>query len=195
MQQLSASRIQWSGMSDIPTLLAYPKILHLNEVPEIKERLVYIIESYEMNGVTVLLFFRDNKLGLKIGDWDGNEFEHTNIWDATMNRMCGLQESHISNLCHLMDTARINQAQFYFSKTGLLVDMRTHLNKFAGPGMLRDLCGKLMPTQNIIDIQTLTDDTISKIDREVILKHSSFKVIVRGDEMIPLYAVAGAKHE
>jgi len=94
----------------------------------------------------------------------------------------------------LMEKARIPQAQFYFSGDKL-VDIRTHLNKFVGPGMLRDLCGKVLPTQDIVDIQPLSKDVLAGINRCVILKHSSFKVIVRGNQMIPMYAIAGASDE
>jgi hypothetical protein len=171
-------------MSDIPSLLAYPKILHIDEVPEIRNRLVYIIDNYELNGITILLFHNDGQMGMKFGDWDGNELNNADC----------LNEYPIGKLCQLMHTARIIQAQFYFSKDKL-VDIRTHLNRMVGPGMLKDLCGKLIPIQSIIDTQILSDETLAKIDKHVILKHSSFKIIMRGQETIPLYAIAGVKNE
>ena len=183
MQQSNVSKTPSSGMSNVPTIVPYPKIAHIEEVPEIKERLVYIIEGYKLDGISILLFFQDGGLGMRVGDWDGN------LFDEKKTKEIGVNYTEI--LCALMVKARIKQAQFYFSGDQL-VDIRTHLNKMVGPGMLKDLCGKVVPTQNVIDIQPLSEDVLAGIDRYVILKHSSFKVIVRGDEMIPMYAIAGA---
>lgn len=188
MQQSNRSKIALSGMSDTPNLLSYPPIAHIDSVPEIKERLVYLIEGYELNGISVLLFFENGALGMKIGDWDGNLLSEREIKNNPIAQNATL-------LCELMAKARIKQAQFYFSNNGKLVDIRTHLNHMVGPGMLRDLCGKIVPIQDIVDVQPLTQEVLNGIDRYIILKHSSFKVIVREGEMVPMYAIAGVNNE
>ena len=184
MRQSNASKTPSSGTSDAPPILPYPPVTHLDKMPEIKGRLVYIIEGYALDGVSVLLFFRDGNLGMKIGDWDGHTLTEEQANGLGINL-------HVGQLSNLMIRARIPQAQFYFSTNGKLVDIRTHLDHMVGPGMLKDLCSKVVPTQDIIDIQQLTEEIEAGIDRYVILKHSSFKVIVRGDKMVPMYAIAG----
>jgi hypothetical protein len=170
-------------MSEIPALLPYPKILPLDEVPELDGRLVYVIEGYALDGVAILLFFHEGNMGAKFGDFDGNPINPGDIdfIDASL---------FVEKLSELMVRARIRQAIFYVSESGVLVDIRISLNVMTGPGMLKDLCGKILPTQKIIDIKPLDEELKETIEKEdyIILKHSSFKVITRGDEMVPLYA-------
>ena len=172
-------------MSEIPTVLPYPTILPLDEVPELDGRLVYVIEGYPLDGVAILLFFQDGTYGVRFGDFDGNLIDLDGIKDLKVD-----VPSFVEKLSELMIRARIPKALFYVSENGLLVDVRTSLNVMTGPGMLKDLCANVVPTQKIIDIKQLDDDLKKDIAAKdyIILKHSSFKVITRGDEMIPLYA-------
>lgn len=89
-----------------------------------------------------------------------------------------------------MYAAKIAQAQFYFSGY-TLVDIRTSVNQFVGPGMIKDLCENIMQTQEVISIGSLNEEFLAGL-REynyIILKHSSFKIIIRENEAIPLYAI------
>lgn len=168
-------------MSEIPSLLSYPQILPLDKVPEINGALVYAIKGYATDGVSILIFIRDGKMGVRMGDFDGNLLDIRNVDQKIID--------YVDPLSKLLLTARIPQAQFYFSN-GVLVDLRISLDKMAGPGMLKDLCGNILPTQEVIDIKLLDEDLLKSLEQYdyVILKHSSFKVIIRDNSMIPLYA-------
>jgi hypothetical protein len=175
-------------MSDIPTIVPYPDILDVEEVPELKDRLVYMIEGYELNGISVVMFYKDGKIGVRCGDFQGNLENPAHVLDSNIAK-------HLPNLTNLLVKARIPQAQFYFSND-VLVDIRTSLNNMVSPGMLKDLCSNIVPTQNIIDLKPFDDDLKEELHKYdyVILKHSSFKVIVREDVGLPLYAISrGAK--
>lgn len=190
MPQSKASKIHWSGMSEIPSILPYPTILPLEEVPELDGRLVYVIEGYPLDGVGILLFFQDGKYGARFSDFDGNLIGPENLNDLAID-----MPFFVEKLSELMLKARIPKAIFYVSENGVLVDIRTSLNVMTGPGMLKDLCEKIVPTQKIIDIKPLDDDLKKELVNEdyIILKHSSFKVITREGEMIPLYATKRSK--
>jgi hypothetical protein len=122
------------------------------------------------------------ELAVRIGDFDGKPLDPRNVDEQIT--------SYIMPLAELMITARIPQAQFYFSGP-TLVDIRKSLDNMVGPGMLKDLCSQIVPTQEIIDIKPLDGDLKEAIKQYdyVILKHSSFKVIVRGDQMLPMYGI------
>lgn len=166
----------------LPSLQSYPIITPLNLVPELDNRLVYIIKGYPLSGFSVLVFRSDGRFGIKAGDFDGN----------TIEPHCSPIAQYYDVVIKLMEMARIQQAQFYFSDSKL-VDIRTALDKMVSPGMLKDLCGNLLPTQEIIKVQKLDEDLKEELKNMgyVILKHSSFKVIIREDKVIPLYGMSG----
>lgn len=176
-----------SGMSNIPSIVPYPAIMPLDDVPEIKGRMVYVIKWYENTGVSLLIYFNNGKAGVRIGDFDGNIIEQPSA--ASSMQYC-------QKLMEIMAVSRIKQAQFYFSNDTTLVDIRTSIDKMASPGMLKDLCSKIMPTQQIIKLAKADDELFKSIESEhVILKPSSFKIIIRSDAIVPLYAEYGRKHE
>lgn len=169
-------------MMEIPDVLSYPNILDVEDVPEIAERYVYAIRGYELSGVTVLAFIKDDQIGIRVGDWDGNVLDPRKLDDK--------YHSYINKISKLMYAAKIAQAQFYFSGY-TLVDIRTSVNQFVGPGMIKDLCENIMQTQEVISIGSLNEEFLAGL-REynyIILKHSSFKIIIRENEAIPLYAI------
>jgi hypothetical protein len=77
----------------------------------------------------------------------------------------------------------------------LLVDVQVSLNKMAGPGMLRDVFGKIYPTQEVLKIESLDDRAIEYIEKgtgnyegELIIKPSKFSVFSPNTELlVPLY--------
>ena len=183
MQQSSVSKTQPSGSSNVPTLLEYPEILPLSDVPELSGRLVYVVKGYELSGHSMLMWRPPGgELAIRIGDFNGNSLDPRNVREEIT--------AYIMPLAELMVAAGIPQAQFYFSGT-TLVDVRKSLDSMVGPGMLKDLCSKIVPTQEIIDIKPFDDDLKESLKQYdyVILKHSSFKVIVREDKMLPMYGI------
>jgi len=182
MPQSKVSKAPLFGMSELPTPLSYPPILPLDQVPELNGRLVYVIEGYKTEGYSILIFTHEKNIGVRFGDFDGN------VIDPPDNT-----QECVDKLAQLMLRARIEQAQYYFSG-GVLVDIRTSLNNMVGPGMLKDLCGNIVPTQKVIDIKALDDDLKERLPElgHVILKHSSFKTIIREEKILPLYGLREA---
>jgi len=182
MPQSKASKAPLSGISDLPIPQSYPPILAIDEVPELSGRLVYVIEGYKLSGYSILVFNHEGNIGIRCGDFDGNMIDPPD----------GARE-HVDKLLPLMKAGRIEFAQFYFSDD-MLVDIRVSLDKMAGPGMLKDLCGNVVQTQKIIDIKQFDDDLKEKLPElgYVILKHSSFKTIIRDGKILPLYGLSTA---
>ncbi len=61
--------------------------------------------------------------------------------------------------------------------------------------MIRDLFSKIYPTQEVVKTIALNDDVLKAIENgsgsykgNLILKCSKFKTVVRGNELLPLYA-------
>lgn len=184
-------------ITKLPELIAYPDIQKLDKIPEINDQFVYVVKSYPLKGLTVLIYRKDENVYLRFGDFNGK------IIDPTSNKnIQTFMDKYSSKFIELMKVTKIPQAIFYFSidKSNLrLVDMRTSLNKFAGPGMLKDLCGKIIDTQEVIKTVQLTADTLEAIkagtgnyEGSILLKTSVFKTVTRGKapklNMYPMYA-------
>ena len=84
-----------------------------------------------------------------------------------------------------MQLIKIEQAQFYFAIEDelTLVDMQLSLNKFAGPGMIKDIFGKIMKTQEIIKTEIIDNRAIEFINKgtgsyegNLVIKPSRFRV-------------------
>lgn len=182
----------------LPDLLAYPEIKKFNDIPEMHDQFVYVIKSYPTNnGLTALVYRKDGNVHLKFGDFSGK------VVDSYDNKGIKLfLEKYCSKLVELMSLIKIPQALHYFvvEKNILrLVDVRTSLNKFIGPGMLKDLYGKIIDTQEVVKTVQLNSETIEGIKADkgsykggLILKTSAFKTITRGVapklNMYPMYA-------
>lgn len=185
-----------------PTLLSYPEIKGLDELPEIQDQFVYVIRAYATKGLAVLINRKDDKgknVYLQFGDFDGKVINPT-VWNNDLGKAAqNFLEQYNGKFVSLMASARIQQAIYYLTTDLQLVDMRTSLNKFAGPGMLRDLYSKIIPTQTVVKTIKLNPDIVSAIKDgagdfkgDLILKTSAFKTITRGTapnlKMFPMYA-------
>jgi hypothetical protein len=181
----------------LPDLLSYPEIKKFDDMPEMHDQFVYIIKSYPTKGLTVLIYRKDAMVHLKFGDFSGK------IIEPHGNKSIKLfLEKYCSKLVELMSLIKIPQALHYFvveKNTLRLVDVRTSLNKFIGPGMLRDLYGKIIDTQEVVKTIQLNSETIEGIKADkgsykggLILKTSAFKTVTRGTSpklnMYPMYA-------
>jgi hypothetical protein len=187
-------------MSEPVSLLSYPQLLTLDEVPELMGKLVYIVKGYPLNGLAVLMERSQDHTSTRFGNWDGN---YISLMQPTKEQDRLLEEflkNHLNNFIGLMAAARIKQAIFYLSdNNGLqLVDMRTALDRMVGPGMLRDLLSKVIKTQEVVSTTGMTPETLAAIRRgegsltgDLIVKPSVFKTITRGENpslfMYPMY--------
>ena len=89
-----------------------------------------------------------------------------------------------------MKTSGIKEACYYFSdvKNPVLVDVMISANKFIGPGMLRDVYSKIIPTQKISEITMLSVDNFNNFNGKII-KPSSFKYVIEDKYFRPLYGI------
>lgn len=177
---------------EAPSLLSYPEILSLNDVrDEMIEQFCYIIKGYPLNGISILIKLNDEKIGtlIRIGDWNGNSLKP----DSELKKY---EKIFLENYCikflDLCMNAKIQQIQFYIScekESMVLVDARTSINNMVSPGYIKDIFGKLMPSQQIIGHpQIISKDILDSVQEKVIIKPSLFKTIVRNNKMFPLYA-------
>lgn len=191
--------LQMSGTSklnipQLPALLSYPKILTLDEVPELMGKFVYFVRAYPLQGIAVLIVRQKDEIFMRIGDWDGKVINPMESEAATT-----FVKKFSPHFISLMSSAKIQQAVFYLSVNGSdirLVDIRTSLNKFSGPGMVRDLFGKIVDTQDVVKIDSLTPEVLTAIKNDegsytgnLIVKPSAFKTVDRTKVMYPMYGI------
>lgn len=161
--------------------------------------LCYVMQHYGDNGLT-LLIYRDKKTAqivVQCGDWDGNNIDLT---DGSKQADTGklLLNEHLENLLGVMKYAKIDQAQVYFAicdEQFMIVDVQTAINKYSGPGMIRDIFSKICMTPQILKIEPLDERAINAIREgtgsyagDLIIKPSRFRVYEDGtDNYRPLY--------
>lgn len=190
-----------------PDLLSYPSVLEASEIQELNGRSLFFCKYYGYYGYTVLINKVNDSIRLVFGDFDGNTIDpespkiDTNFlafkkfFLVDISRVSGLNESSnvLGKLVSLMKFAGISQAQYYFShdeEKYRLVDVRTELNKFLSPGMLKDIFGKQIDTQEILHVGEYNEEELKKVSyRPMIVKTNTFKTVVRDNEMLPCYGI------
>lgn len=178
----------------VPDMLSYPELLSLDKLPEIKGKLVYVIKAYPLNGLAVMIARKAGNVMVKFADWDAKPIMPNAELPTSFFNKKG------SEFVGLMYAAKIDQAIFYLTPDLKLVDMRSSLNKFAGPGMVRDLFGKIIDIQEVTKVTGLDDNTMQAIkdgtgsfEGDLIIKPSVFRTVTRGKKMYPSYAVVRRK--
>ena len=180
---------QQYGTSDLPSILVYPDFLSFDNTKSIKNIFSYIIKHYCDNGLSVLIYRipSEDDVYIMCGDWRGNKIDliEENSGHPYFNAAADFLENYAASFLHTMQLIKIEQAQFYFATEGelTLVDMQLSLNKFAGPGMIKDIFGKIMRTQEIIKTEIIDDRAIEFINKgtgsyegNLIMKPSRFRV-------------------
>jgi hypothetical protein len=194
-----------SRIDNLPKILKYPRLLPfftsnaISPGDSVKGMLCYIMRHYGSVGLTVLIY-RDKKSSQMVvicGDWEGQSIDLTD--DSEMSRLAKtLLSKNLERMMGMMRHAKIDQAQIYFAiqnEEFILVDIQTALNKFAGPGMVRDLFSNIFKTPEIIKIEPLDDRSIIAIrdgagsySGELVIKPSKFRLFEDGiNEYRPLY--------
>ncbi len=170
-----------------PTLLPYPEIADAVGCAEIRGVFCYVVDVYEP-GIAVVIKLQDGDSGIVIGGWDGKHVSpNDEIWEQSQEFLTHSAYMFIQ----AMQRIGINQAEFFISSDGILVDVQLSLNKFIGPGMLRDIFSDISKTQNVKEISVLDDDKIKELSTSgnYVLKPSRYRYYARDDDSIsPLYA-------
>jgi hypothetical protein len=159
----------------IPTPLPYPIFSTITELHD--KALVYVVKKYEMSGISIIASRVSEGFMIRVADWVGNLIDPTPSDD-------------INKILLIIKHARIAQSQWYFSG-GKLVDIRKSIDSFVGPGMLRDLCGKVFDTQEVIEIGEFGSIKTKSELKGSIIKPARFRTIAKDDELIPLYGILG----
>ncbi len=184
-------------MSNVPKVLKYPTFIGNDKLDHVKNLLCYVIKDYGNDGVSLLLTRKPEKDEIIVlcGDWKGNNIDIQSN-DPRVAFITELLNTELAKLASILKTIRVDQAQFFFStKDGLkLVDMQVALNKLVGPGMIRDLFSKIIPTQEVLKIEPIDDRAYGAIidgkgsyEGNLIIKPSKFRMIEQNGAYSPLY--------
>lgn len=191
-----------SGTSNLPKILPYPKLLDFNKTPSIHNVFCYIIKHYGIDGLSVLINRQSkaDQVTVLFGDWNGNAL---NIQDEQSSYLVDIANNFIKNeltkFINIMRVIKIEQAQFFFSTiddTLTLVDVQVSINKLLGPGMINDIFGKIILTQNVLKIEIIDQRSVEYINigtgsyqGDLIIKPSKFRLYHEQDQNSyqPLY--------
>lgn len=189
-----------SGISKLPQILKYPTLFSLESaLPYLKQHLCYIIRHYGNTGLAVLAVRSPQKddVAVMFGSWDGEKYD-LRLQDARSIQALEFSASKLTMLIKTMNVIKLQQAQFFFAwdeEGPLLADIQMSLNKFAGPGMIRDVFSKVFRTPEVIKIEVLDERSIEHIEKgtgsyagDLIIKPSKFSMFVHGTQTVPLYA-------
>ncbi len=207
---MTSRAIQTSGTSKkLPKILEYPQFFEFDSViPHLKGHLVYVVRHYGLEGISVLVARDQAKDAVAVlcGDWKGNSLDlmpekPTRLSEAAINFV--KEDLHI--FLRTMKLIRLSQAQFYLAIDDdnqlTLVDLQSAWNKLAGPGMVRDIFGKVYKTQEVLKVETMDDRAIEYIQKgtgtyvgDLMLKPSRFLTFTPSasktnqPSIVPLYS-------
>lgn len=184
-------------------------MLDLRATPELRGLLCYIMAHYGDDGINVSIERRpvddDVEVRVQVGDWSGQAVE---LGSKTPHAGLGLlfMDRYAAKFVELMRLVGMPLAQFYlvpvskdngdgpFLHDLRLCDLRLGPIAFAGPGMVRDIFGKMIPTPEVIKVEALTDDLLDLLDRgfgsyagDIVVKPSRYRTVER-DATTPLFA-------
>ena len=199
-----ASETQSSGISrsnSVPSVLSYPKLLSFRDYGKhIKDLFCYVIRHYGSFGLSVLIYRQPAKDQVVVlyGDWFGYNLDLT-VESELVNHARSFTENQLQFFVGTMRLIKLDQLQLFFatSASGLvLVDLQTSINKLSGPGMVRDVFGMKVATQEVLKLETIDDRAIECINDgsgsyagDLIIKPSRFRLHhdLPADKYVPLY--------
>lgn len=177
-----------SKAAELPKVLSYPKLLEYDNVKlSLKSLFCYVIRYYGEKGLSVLIYRQPAKDQVVVicGDWFGNNIDMTDGSELANIANTFVSES-VSKFIATMRLIKIDQVQLFFAiqdKELILVDIQTAMNKLTGPGMVRDVFGKITLTQEIIKIEVIDDrvmeciaDGSGNYGGDLIIKPSRFRM-------------------
>lgn len=181
-----------SGISN-PKLLKHPGFIPFSSAQGIKDLFCYIIEHYGNEGLSALIYRqpKNDNVVLTFGDWCGNTID-INGKESKLTKIANeFVTKDFPTLLNIMRTIKMEQAQLYFVVDGeelVLTDMQLSLNKFASPGMIKDIFGKICRIPTIKKIEIIDDRVIEHINKgvgtysgDIILKPSRFRMFHNED--------------
>ena len=178
-----------SGLSKPIGLLAYPPLAH--DIGLVRGVFCYIIKPYKLSGISCLIARSDGDVRITVGDFRGNAIDLLAKSSIAVIANEFLKQ-YLAILIQYTKLVGVDKIIYYFSlrddNTLVLVDARLSINKFLGPGMLRDVFGKRLPTQEVKGIEVLSNQLFEQLQAgtgifrdDVILKPSRFRFLPTAD--------------
>lgn len=169
----------------VPDFVDYPDLYDVvDNIKLFNGVFVYVIENYVLSGYSLYVGFRDDYSICRVADFKSKEF-------STLSDRVPEVLALSDKLKEVMIYARVADALFYFSDNGadlVLVDVMLSANKFVGPGMLRDLFGNVVKTQNVLETVVFEDDMATKYKGKII-KPSRFRYLSESGVIRPQYGI------
>lgn len=194
-----------SRVAKLPHVLPYPSLLPFETTPSIHDIFCYVVRHYGGNGLSVLIYRqpKEDQVVTIFGDWYGNNIDL--VGNQNPNRLTTLalqfaQSDSLPLFLQTMRLTRVEQVQFFFGIDEMdlvLVDMQVALNKFASPGMIADIFGRIYRTQEVLKMELIDERAIEFIKKgtgsyegDIILKPSRFRLYhdAEANTFQPLYA-------
>lgn len=167
-------------MYEVPDIIDYPELYKVKDNLNIFNNVYcYFIKPYILKGISIYIGLRNDKLIIRSADFKSN------ITDP--RELTKINYINLPSIIEIIKTAKIFDACFYFSND-ILVDVMVSINKFMGPGMIRDIFGNIVKTQDIIEINTINDSTIKKYSG-MYVKPSRFRHNIENNMVKPLYGI------
>jgi hypothetical protein len=192
-----------SKIDNLPQVLPYPTLLPFESTPSIHNIFCYVLRHYGVDGLSVLFYRQPQKdqVVTIFGDWKGNNLDLVGSAETPLTKLAlsFAQSDKLALFLKTMQLIRLEQAQFFFGVEDddlILVDMQVSLNKFTGPGMIRDIFSEIHRTQEVLKTEIIDERAIEYIGKgtgsyegDIILKPTKFKVFHDPDvnKFQPLY--------
>lgn len=184
-----ANRLTANNKSGTSELYKYHQLYKFEDIKNMfMNRLCYVIRHYGNSGVSITIRRAVNdQVVVMFGDWNGNILELNDLHKQFIS-------DRFPIILTLMKNLKIQHIQLYFvinNNIWVLVDGQQTQSKLIGPGMLRDIFGKILDVQEILKVEALNEETMKMIDSgtgsyngDLIIKPSLFKTY----ESKPMYA-------
>lgn len=176
-----------SKNSTLPQVLPYPELLPFDTTLSIRDIFCYVVRHYGNSGLSVLIYRQpqQDQVVTICGDWNGNNIDL--IGDNTLATVATqFVKEDLLLFLQTMQLVKLEQAQFFFALADdqlVLVDMQIALNKFASPGMIGDIFGKIYRTQEILKTEIIDERSVEFIGKgtgsyegDLVLKPSRFRL-------------------
>lgn len=157
-----------SKLEVLPKILPYPTIHNIDDLENnIKNIFCYVIKHYGKKGLSVLIYrqIKDDQVVVLCGDWFGNPID---LEGSTQESTIASEfvKNELLKYLNVMHLIKIDQVQLFFAQVEdelVLVDLQVAVNKLAGPGMVRDIFGKVVKTQEVVKTEVLDERAVQAI--------------------------------
>src|SRR5262249_45335843 len=130
-----------------------------------------VIRHYGKDGIAVAIVRQPKQdyIAVLCGDWYGNNLDLVEVAPDNLTEAClKFVKDDLPLFLKVMQLIRLEQAQFFLALDEVgaltLVDIQVALDKFVGPGLLRDVFGKVYRTQEVLKVEPLDGRALEYIE-------------------------------